>query len=799
MLFPLILLSVASCGTKAKDSSIPSSESSSITLFEFNSAKFEDESYTYDGMSHTISEVSGIPTGTSVEYSCSRTETNVGTYKITATLKKEGYKTKTLTAILSIIPIDFKGLTLNSSIVTYDGLDHYKDVSVTGTRPEETNVALEVKNSKGEIVTSAIDVGTYTYTATITNPNYNTITLTAKLQIKAATTNMPVFVDSNNTVYFANGLDNKYLYSIDSNNQISRIDYTSPKEFNKYNDTSAIYISGTSFLNSVKETGLSSTNVIYTASNIDDFVRYDSSTYYYSNNSKNNQGIYKIETTSEEPIVTKVYDGKTDNLVVYGSYLYFTNSEDNNYIYKLNLSNNTTSLVLSEKTHEYIINNDILYCSVNTLANDYIGYVNLKGINTTSTKITNASGEFLTIKNNKLYYNYNDLFGLLDSSKLGIYSIDLTTRENIQVLAIGGVNGFDVDSNNNIYYVDTQDLHLYKYNITSKTKTDLLSNFTPSITVPINLGGKTVSYGDTIYYLNMYAEKALYAYNTKTKESYPISSDKVVDFTIISDKLYFNQVSMLTNNDLYMVDLKLGSEAEKITTNDVRNLVTDGTYIYATHYNFAGVAAGIARMNLDGSDYVKFSDVNGAKNLTIKDNKLYFIACGTGDNGKVEYINLSDISSTSQKLDGTILDSNLKDVKQFIFDNNNIYYIYDGIIENSIRRTTLDDISSYVTIASAKTNPSEMILVGDYIIYYSYPVSSKQNAGFYKISKNATADLGGKTDYLVVGYDSKYYATSLALGSKGEIYFLNYLPQYLLGDAHLYKLNVESKTITLLD
>ena len=42
-----------------------------------------------------------------------------------------------------------------------------------------------------------------------------------------------VVVDEDGTIYFANGLDNKYLYSL-KNTDVTRLDYSSPKEFNKY-------------------------------------------------------------------------------------------------------------------------------------------------------------------------------------------------------------------------------------------------------------------------------------------------------------------------------------------------------------------------------------------------------------------------------------------------------------------------------------------------------------------------------------------------------------------------------------
>ena len=258
--------------------------------------------------------------------------------------------------------------------------------------------------------------------------------------------------------------------------------------------------------------------------------------------------------------------------------------------------------------------------------------------------------------------------------------------------------------------------------------------------------------------------------------------------------MYFNQVTLLTNNDLYAVNLTMGGEAEKINYNDVRNMVSDGTYLYATHYNWAGAAGGMSRMRLDGSEYVKFSEVNGAKNLTVKDGKLYFINCGTGqDNGYIEYIALSDITSTTEGLSGTRLSNNIKNVKQFAFDGNNIFYIYNGLKDNSVRRTDFTSLGEGTKLASNKTNPNEILLYGDYVYYYSYAVTAASSAGFYRVSKNATED---GTQELLVGYDSKYYGTCLSMSNAGYLYFLNYIPKLMIGDAHFYQIDLTTKEVT---
>ena len=778
----------------------PSSEDKPISSEEqkqeFTGVAFNDLKVTYDGQPHILAEVTGAPAGTNITYTGREEHTDAGTYEATAKLTKEGYNDKTLSAKLTIDKANFSGYTYESKSVKYDGADHINDVQLIGVLPQGTTTNETVKDANGAVVTSAIEVGTYTYTCVISNKNYISETLTATLTIKAQKKNMPVFVASDGTVYFANGLHNGYLYSL-SAGELKLIDYSSPKEFNKYNSSSALFIAGSTLLNSVKQVNGGSSNVLYTDSNIDDFVKYNDNIYYYSSNAlkASKSGIYKVDATdsNNEPVVTKVFEGKSDNLAIYGGNLYFTNGNNNNYLYKMNLSSGATSLVMEEKVHEFTINSNKLYCTVNGLLNDYIGYLDLSSSSTTPTKLTNAAGEFLTVKNGYLYYNYTDLFSTVDSSKKGIWRISTSGGPAEQLLAIEDVNGFDVESSNSLVYIDGTNLRLYRFNLSTLDMTDLLNGFVAPESTPLNTGGHTVSLGTKTYYLNMYAGKTLYVYDESSKKSSQLTTNKVEDFYIYNGIMYFNQVTMFTNNDLYAVNLTMGGEAEKLNSNDVRNMTSDGTYLYATHYNWAGAAGGMSRMRLDGSEYVKFSEVNGAKNLTVKDGKLYYINCATGqDNGYIEYVALSDVTSTTDGLSGTRLSNNIKNVKQFAFDGNNIFYIYNGTIENSVRRTDFTSLGEGTKLASSKTNPNEILLNGNYVYYYSYAATAASSAGFYRVSKTATGD---GTQELLVGYDSKYYGSNLSISDSGNMYFLNYIPKLVLGDAHFYQINLSSKTV----
>lgn len=790
--------STSSGGQNGSSNEVNSSQTdSSEEKKEFTGVTFENLSFMYDGKPHILNEVVGAPENTTITYSGRTEKIDVGSYEASAKLEKNGYKEKVLRATLSITPAIFSGYTYESKSVKYDGSEHINDIQLVGVLPEGTTLKETVKNANGDVVSSAIDVGLYDYTCLISNKNYVTLTLKATLQIKPERTNMPVFISKDGTIYFNNGLDNSYLYSL-TGSTLKLIDYSSVKEFNKYSPSSALFIADSIFLDSVKQVKDGSTDILFTDGDIDDFVKLNENVYFYSNNTltAKKSGIYKVDATDKEnePLVTKVFEGKTDNLAIYNDNLFFTNGNDHKYLYKMDLSTNACSLLMNEKVHEFTISNGRLYCTVNGTINDYIGYLDLNNSSTKPTKLTNAAGEFLTVKDGYLYYNYTDLFSAIDDSTKGIWRISINGGRAEQLLANNGVNGFDVESSNSLVYVDSMDLHLYRLNISTKVKTDLLKGFVAPEITPLNLGGKTISFGNKIYYLNMYAGKTLYYYDETLKKNYQLTTNKVVDFYIYEGIMYFNQVTLFTNNDLYSVNLLMGGEASKLNSNDVRNMVSDGTYIYATHYNWAGVSGGLSRMKLDGSEYIKFSEVNGAKNLAIREGKLYFINCSTAsDNGNIEYISLKKITKDQQKLAGVNLSKNIKKVKQFLFEDNNIFYSYDGTIDNSVRRTDFTSLGEGIKLASNNTNPNEFVLYGNYIYYYSYAVSVPDKAGFYKVKKDASGD---GTQELLVGYASKYFGSSLSISEKGDLYFLNFIPKLLKGDAHFYQIDLSSNNVS---
>ena len=142
-------------------------------LKEFSSAKFSSKTFTYDGLPHSIM-VTGAPSGTKIEYK-NNVQTAVGHYQATAKLSKDGYKTKTLTAYITIKePLkEFTGLSFTSQTINYDGQPH--SLVLTGA-PEGATITYSINN--------IVDVGTYPISATVSMEGYATKTLNATLRIK---------------------------------------------------------------------------------------------------------------------------------------------------------------------------------------------------------------------------------------------------------------------------------------------------------------------------------------------------------------------------------------------------------------------------------------------------------------------------------------------------------------------------------------------------------------------------------------------------------------------------------------
>ena len=796
-----------------------------INALNFTDVTFANVTVDYDGNEHKA-EVKGAPDGTDITYQGTRTATDAGAYSATATLTKTGYNTKSLTATLTINKINFpeNGLQFEDMKVDYDGNDHINDLKLIGTLPENTNVSYTITKN-GTNVTTAIDAGDYTVTVKLTNKNYFDKSLAATLTIKTVKKDMAVYAMPDGTVYFSNGLDNDYLYSIASDGTITKIKSDVVTRFVKSSETTLDYVSTAAYINSIKTLTQGSDSGEKTADEIKtlftfgkfDYIARNGNTLYYSSNlvTKAQSGIYSVDVSADEPEAVKIFEGKTKNLAYYNGYLYFANGNDGNTLYKLNVSTKAVSKVADVKIHEFVFSGKYLYMTVNNTLNDYIGRIDLSASAPKVTKLSDRAGEYLTVYNGYVYFNNSDLFTNFKPAERGVWKVSVNGDSEVQVLKLSnGINALTYDyKNNRFVYIDATDLHLYAYNASNNTTTDLLEGFVAPEYKQYNTGGKSLIRGNKLYYLNMFADKTLYSYDTVSGFKQQLTSDKVVDFYFDGDYLYFNQVTNLTNNDLYRIDLTMGGAAEKVSTNDCRDMIVSGDYVYYVHHNWAGKAGGLGRAKKDGSGAsVKFSEANGASNLRVVGDKLYYL-----DGGKIYYFNLNDITDTSAKLEGTLLHADIKNIRQFEIEGNNLYFIYQNGTTKQIRRAALSDLTeaNQVILVNKNAAPTEFVIDGNYIYYYSAPGTSILGQNFqalWKVDKNATKTDESKEvllkskapDVTVDGNkntDKDFYCSAISV-KDGKVYFLN--SSYVAGtsvggDDHTYAFDIASNTLTRLD
>ncbi|MDE7162442.1 MAG: DUF5050 domain-containing protein, partial [Anaeroplasmataceae bacterium] len=280
---------------------------------------------------------------------------------------------------------------------------------------------------------------------------------------------------------------------------------------------------------------------------------------------------------------------------------------------------------------------------------------------------------------------------------------------------------------------------------------------------------------DRVYYLDLYNDKALYQVNTITNKRNRITSNKVSDFAIIGDILYFNQVSYGVNNDLYKVDLVKGGAPELVSKNDCVDIVSDGTNLYYVEKNAAGVRTAIHKIDASGTDTILYS--KGADYLTYYKGNIYFV-----DSKDLLKISVTDSTNTVVTVKKGNMDT-------FVIHNDIIYYrhLY-GVGQKKLCQMNLDG-TNVIDIMVANTDPLKIVISNNTLYYYTDTVLG--TSGIYCL------DLANPTTpELILERGSQYFAEDFTV-LNGNIYFVNYYNT--LGNSHLYKVNIASESVERID
>lgn len=684
-------------------------------------------------------------------------------------------------------------VTLNKEnlSLTYDGKNHYGDITVIG-KPETATVTKKVVKS-GKEVTECIDIGTYNFTFLVTDKNYEDLHLTATLKITGEKDDMPI-LSLNSKIYFSNGLDSKQIYTYDTTKtteNISNVSYNSAKQIIKYGNKSLVLAK--SLLGTSIKTIDSSNNIeTYYYDPSINCIATDGTNIYFATNYLTNDksGIYKLvesntddsDTSNDSVTALQLYSGKAQYLTYANNNLYFADGRNSNKLSYISASRTTSTEIASvvsldgkeEKITNMIANSNNLYFNVDNLTGDYLCKYNTS--TKTKTKLTTSCGDYLTIAGNYLYFSNIDLLNSNVFGK-GIYKVKIDGSESTGIGTIVVPTTYSINSlcyeNNHLYFIDGADLHLKDYSISAKTVTDLLSNFEIPEHPYHNMGGQQQEVNGKIYYLNMQRGKTLCVYDPVNKTNSQLTTEKVANFSVVGDYIYLNTITYFVNNDLYRFNYKTGGYLEKITSDSATEVVGDSDFIYYAKDNAAGKSTSIERVNLSTNETTQIYS-KGVSNLRLIDDILY-----CEDGGEVLKFDVSDTTKSSYTPTKI---SDLKHVDYFEIENDTIYYSYTFLASNSLRKATNE-----IKLASKSVDPIEMQIVGNKI-YFLSDTAIASDDGLYVVNDKTVST--EDTHSLVIAnsniqdmyiYNNYLYYLSSGWGS-------------LTGDSHIYQQSLTDLT-----
>ncbi len=628
-----------------------------IEKANFTGITFQGKTVTYDGTEHVLAIAGTLPDGASVSYENEK-GTNAGTYAATATLSRENYNTKILNATLTINKADIPDglITFSDAEVEYDGLSH--SLVIVGAVPNGCSVVYTYNGETRDSVTAG---GDYTVVATVSGQNHNARQYTAKLTIK--TTEKQLWsVMIGNVVYFQNPLDNDTLYKY-ADGTLTKIgndeaNYLTAVGNDLYFTSKGLLSSNIKKLTTAQEVSTSNPSAVYSANA--QYLAVSDEYLYFAVNSLlggEKNGIYRYSLSAEDDtLATQIYKGNASWLCVYGSSVYFAAGSSKGKLCSIPTAGGaateyTSDLLTDRNITEMIINGSTLYLNIGSATKGYaLHRIDLP--TSTITKLTCDAGKNLTVIGNTLYYVNSDL---LTSSVFGkgVYKVLTGASGSLPGMKIVDEQVYSLTGDGTkLYYYRHANKHLMCYNLSDDTATDIMADFIPVDNTYVMGYAETKEYGGEIYYINNRDGGAIYKYNPMTKGHFKVIADACADFWFHDGYMYYSKY-VLTNYDLYKLDMKGGSDPVRVSKNRIDALTFDGDYIYfvdngATANRIRRVPASSLDFDTDavqvGKDNVNY------RSLFVLDGKLYYCT-----NPTVGYKNFCsiDINNFTDKTAGT--------------------------------------------------------------------------------------------------------------------------------------------------
>ena len=766
------------------------STATSEPKLDFVGVTFNSSTITYDGQGHTL-KVEGAPDFATITYRDAGPYVNVGSYVITACVSAPNYNDLNLEATLKIVKADLENIVFNSASFEYDG--NPKSIYIEGSIPSDASVnyTSDVEGVKN----TATEVGVYHVTATVTSPNYNDLVLEATLTITANDEHRYLKV-SGDTLFFQNAIDDNEFYVYNFNNEnLRKVNSNIAVEMIDNDDNSIMYISE-SLSSSIKvATYDEDTNNVTVATALNKHANYiqkeSDEVIYYAVNSlfNDDSGIYKADLSGNEPVITRLSIGKAKYLKLYGSKLYFADGANNNKLSSISTSgvDQTRYVVVDSKINNLILDNGKLYFTIDNLLGDYIASYNIA--NGVMRKLTIDAGVDLTIVGDELYYVNVDIFATSVIGN-GIYKVKANPSYDSNSTGTRVVDGGELGVcsltayEDSLIYYDVNGYKLMNLDLNTDQSYNILESFVkPEDPAPTSFGSQVEESEGIIYYLDIYDEKTLHSYNPKTKMNFKLTSEKVDNFAIIGDYIYYNMVGLLLNNDTYRVNIKVSSVPELVNEYDSAEMVSDGTYLYYVERNLVGSPVAIHKSKLDGSEDVVIFN-HDATNLVLDNGNLYFSAKPTLVYTIMVIKNVASVSTPQDKV--TVNKDYACD--KFAIADGVIYFRHNHGLAykfHKLAKMNLDG-TNYQEIVTQDTDPTE-IIVRDGYVYYSCSADLANDFDLYKVSINGN-------DSSKIRLTEGYYASSLCLVGD-SVYFINYYLGGTLGDSRLYSVSINGGTV----
>ena len=796
-------------GTQTATATLSGEEYNTLTLTakltvngqDITGVTFSGDTFVYDGTEREITISGTLPQGVSVEYSNNKA-TDAGEYDAVATLSGRGYNTLTLEAklIINKATISTANLSFTDDSCEYDAKQH--SIVIVGNPPAGVTVTYYYD---GVEANSIAYPGEHTVEAVLSSKNHEPVTLVAKLTITSKEEMLySAFFDNN--VYFQNSLDGNRLYRATGTGNPAKVSNDVATYFTT-NGTNLYYYSDSLFTQTIKELSSDKISSVYSPGRATYLASDNNGNIYYAKanliDTKGENGIYKVNVTpngsneveGEEPTAIRLTTDKANYIAYYNGYIYYCNTSDGSKLYRISVTanNGKGTALTSNKVSDIVVADGDVYYTLHTLIDASIQKYSIAYGTTTTLCIDN--GAYLTKVGNYVYYVNKDLLTSNMFGK-GIYRVSISGGNTVGEKVIDAEEIGDcyyslASDGNYLYYYRASTKHFYRYNVSSKTETDLMLNFVPTETVMFSGHpyAHVATYDGEIYYTDVLDTNSLYKYNPRTNGTFKVLSDSVSNVFFHQGYMYYSTY-VVTNYALWKLEMN-NPEAEpiKISTHRYENLIFDGENIYAIR-----VAAAMSYKNRIvklsppeiGSDTELYDEtvlyqnrnlyiaklylLNGTFHFTINPNPITQIT-------NPEYIYTHDLASSDTKQESI---TKLKSSNFVIY--NDTYYYYNHNQKTFCSGSITDPKETKITSNVEITDIYEY----NGVVYYTS--KSSQNSGIYAydISTGTTTKLTAKGGHGFHAFEGKLYFINIAL-----TYSFDY-PSRNSGDGHLYSIDIES-------